>query len=113
MSGSADPFGILATVIPIFILALFFGESRLPTNRSQCASRFGRFLIVFFGVAEAVALFGVLFGGPFKLLFVVTCAAVAGLVFLLLTAWYGMAPSDNSQDRRGKSDDPKDTDDRR
>lgn len=85
MTGSADPFGILATVIPILWLLLFIGARLTPWNRLQAWLMYGLAWVLFYG--EMSALYGLAFGGSHWMLVTGTMAAMLGAGGCLLVSF--------------------------
>lgn len=71
MNASDDPFGILATVIPVFFLVLYLSGRRA---HSLVDSLIAGVLIV----SEWAALWGVVYGGPGWLLYIAFTGAFLG-----------------------------------
>lgn len=90
-SASGDPFGVLATIIPVFLLAIVLGEGTLiPVTKAGSFVLIGVFVIM--GAGEVAALFGLTSGGSSWSLTLARFGALVGVVSVVSIAVFHALP---------------------
>lgn len=91
-SPSGDPFSILATIIPVFFLAVVLGEGRLiPTARFGAAIL--SLALTVMAAGEAAAIYGLVGGGSRWMLDLAKLGALVGLGTVFAVAIVNAVPS--------------------